>query len=186
MSEGGVTMRNKAQSVAMCALFTVLIAVGAFLKIPLPLPFTMQLFFVVMSGLLLGSRRGAISAALYMALGLTGLPIFAGGGGVSYVAQPSFGYIIGFVFAAFFVGLIAERKKNPALFNMLLAALVGVAIAYGVGMVYYYFVTNFVLGVPLGVGRLLVICCLITAPADIALSVGAAVLSRKLRRFMPF
>lgn len=178
-------MKGKSQSVAMCALFTVLIAVGAFLKIPLPLPFTMQLFFVVMSGLLLGSKRGAISCGVYMALGLIGVPIFTQGGGVSYVLQPSFGYIIGFVFASFFIGLITERKKNPTTCNMLLAAFVGLVIAYVVGMLYYYLVCNFVLEIEFGIGKLIVYCFLLTAPADIVLSVGAVLLSKKLRRFIP-
>ena len=178
-------MKGKSQSIAMCSLFTVLIAVGAFLKLPLAVPFTMQLFFVVLSGLLLGSKRGAIACAVYMALGLAGVPVFAQGGGFSYVLQPSFGYIIGFVFASFVTGFIAERKKNPTLPTMLVAALVGLVIVYGVGMVYYFVVSNYVLGVPISVGRLLVICFLVTAPADIVLSVGAAFLSKRLRRFMP-
>lgn len=179
-------MKQKSQSVVMCALFTVLIAVGAFIKIPLPLPITFQLFFVVLSGLLLGSRRGAISCGIYMALGLMGLPIFTLGGGASYVFQPSFGYIIGFVFASFFTGLITERKKNPSLKRMLVASFICLLTAYSVGMVYYYLICNFVLNIQLGIGLLFVRCFLLTAPMDIVLSVVAVFLSKKIRRFMPF
>lgn len=179
-------MRNKAQSVAMCALFTVLIAVGAFIKFPLPLPITLQLFFVVMSGLLLGSKRGAVSCGCYMVLGLIGLPIFTQGGGVSYIFQPSFGYIIGFVFASFFAGLITERKKNPSFKTMLVASFVGLLTAYCVGMVYYYLISNFVLDIQLGIGLLFIRCFVLTAPMDVALSIAAVFLSRRLKRFMPF
>ncbi len=183
-------MKGKPQSIDMCALFTVLIAVGAFIKIPLSLPITMQLFFVVLSGLLLGSKRGAVSCAAYMALGLIGLPVFTQGGGFSYIFQPSFGYIIGFVFASFFTGLITERKnehkKTPSLKTMLLASFVGLLTAYSVGMVYYYIICNFVLDIRLGIGILFVRCFLLTAPSDAALSVAAVFLSRKLKRFMPF
>ncbi len=179
-------MKNKSQSVVMCALFTILIAVGAFIKIPLPLPFTMQLFFVVLSGLALGSKRGAISCAVYMAIGLIGIPVFAQGGGISYIFQPSFGYIIGFVFASFFTGIIAERKKNPTLVNMLLASFVGLLTAYSVGIVYYYLISKFVLGVSFSIGFLLVRCFLITAPADIVLSIFAALFAKKLKRFISF
>lgn len=179
-------MKSKAQSVVMCALFTVLIAVGAFIKIPLPLPITMQLFFVVMSGILLGGKRGAVSCICYMALGLIGLPIFTQGGGISYIFQPSFGYIIGFVFASFFAGLITERKKNPSLNTMLIASFVGLLTAYSIGMVYYYLISYFVLNINFSIGFLLIRCCLLTAPMDIALSIVAVFLSRKLKRFMPF
>lgn len=178
-------MKSKSQGIVMCALFTVLIAVGAFIRIPLPLPLTMQLFFVVMSGLMLGSKRGAASAASYMVLGLIGLPIFTQGGGISYIFQPSFGYIIGFVFASFFVGLITERKKNPSLKTMLIASFAGLMAAYSVGMVYYYVICNYVLDIRFGVELLFIRCFLMTAPMDIVLSVVAAFLSKKLRRFMP-
>ena len=179
-------MKSKSQSVVMCALFTVLVAVGAFIRIPLPLPLTMQLFFVILSGLLLGSKRGAVSCALYMIIGLIGVPVFTQGGGISYVFQPSFGYIIGFVFASFFTGRITECKKNPSLKRMLTASFVGLLTAYCVGMVYYYIVCRFVLSINLGIGLLLVRCVLLTAPCDIALSFAAVFLSKKLKRFMPF
>lgn len=183
-------MRTKSQGIVMCAVFTVLIAVGAFLKIPVQLPITLQLFFVVMSGLLLGSKLGAVSCIVYMLLGLTGVPVFTQGGGISYVFEPSFGYIIGFVFASFFTGLITERKsgykKTPPLKTMLIASFVGLLTAYVVGMVYYYVIFNFVLNTRLGIELLLIRCVLLTAPMDIVLSVAATLLSRKLKRFMPF
>ena len=179
-------MKGKSQSVVMCALFTVLIAVGAFIRIPLPLPITFQLFFVVLSGLLLGSRRGAVSCILYMIIGLMGVPVFTQGGGISYVFQPSFGYIIGFIFASFFAGLMVENKKTPTLKRMLAASFVGLLTAYSVGMVYYYIVCRFVLDINLGIGLLLIRCVLLTAPCDIALSFAAVFLSRKLKRFLLF
>ena len=89
------------QQLVLCATFTALIAIGAFIRIPVPLiPFTLQLFFVTMAGFLLGPKTGTVSAGLYLGLGLVGLPIFAEGGGPTYVLKPTFGYIIGFVLAA--------------------------------------------------------------------------------------
>lgn len=66
---------------ALCSLFTALIAIGAFLQIPLPNfdYFTLQFFFVLMAGMLLGARLGALSAALYVLIGLLGIPVFAAG-----------------------------------------------------------------------------------------------------------
>ena len=69
------------REMTLCALFTVLTAVGAFIKIPIPVvPFTLQFLFTMMAGLLLGGRLGAASVGLYALLGLIGLPIFAEGG----------------------------------------------------------------------------------------------------------
>lgn len=66
---------------AYCAIFVVLIIVGAFIKIPIPVcPFTLQFFFTTMAGVILGPKRGAISVVIYTILGLVGLPIFAEGG----------------------------------------------------------------------------------------------------------
>ena len=69
-------------SAMYCSLFTALIAVGAFIKIPIPVvPFTLQFLFTTLAGLLLGSKMGAVSVIAYMVLGLVGLPIFSEGGG---------------------------------------------------------------------------------------------------------
>ena len=88
---------SKTKTLIYCSLFTALIAVGAFIKIPVPVvPFTLQYLFTMLAGLLLGSRKGTLSVVAYMLLGLAGLPIFSEGGGFWYVLKPSFGYIIGF------------------------------------------------------------------------------------------
>ena len=92
-------MRNqKTRELVLCALFTALTAVGAFIKIPVPVvPFTLQFLFTMLAGLLLGGRLGAISVGAYAVLGLLGLPIFTEGGGFWYLLKPSFGYILGFI-----------------------------------------------------------------------------------------
>ena len=84
----------KTKGVIYCGLFTALIAVGAFIKIPIPVvPFTLQYLFTMLAGLLLGSRLGTVSVLSYMLLGLAGLPIFSEGGGLWYVFKPSFGLL---------------------------------------------------------------------------------------------
>ena len=81
-----------------------LTAVGAFIKIPLPyIPFTLQTFFVFYSGILLGAKLGMLSQIIYILIGLVGIPVFSNGGGPSYVFQPSFGFLIGFIISTFFV-----------------------------------------------------------------------------------
>ncbi|MDY4173184.1 MAG: biotin transporter BioY, partial [Evtepia sp.] len=99
------TTNRKTRDLIQCSLFTALIAVGAFLRIPIPvLPFTLQFLFTTLAGLLLGPRQGTISVAAYLLLGLAGLPIFTEGGGFWYVLKPSFGYLIGFCVGTYLTG----------------------------------------------------------------------------------
>ena len=122
---------NKTTNLILCSLFTALIAVGAFIKIPGPVvPFTLQFLFTTLAGLLLGSKKGAISVVAYMVLGLVGLPIFSEGGGFWYVMKPSFGYIIGFCIGTYVTGLIAERMKEKTVPRYMLANFIGLLIVY--------------------------------------------------------
>ena len=78
---------------------------GAYIKInipvqPFPMHFTMQFLFVLLAGFLLGARKGAICVGIYLAVGLSGIPVFAAGGGPAYLIRPTFGFLLGFVFAA--------------------------------------------------------------------------------------
>ena len=101
-----------AKKLTLCALFTALIAVGAFIHIPIPiLPFTLQTMFTLLAGSLLGAKLGSMSVLVYIALGLMGFPVFAQGGGIAYVLKPSFGYIIGFFFATYVTGTISHKVK---------------------------------------------------------------------------
>jgi biotin transport system substrate-specific component len=83
----------------LTSFFAVLTGVGAYLTVPMvPVPFTMQTFVVLMSGLLLGPKYGPLSQVLYITMGLLGLPVFAGGrGGLNHVFSPSFGFLIGYI-----------------------------------------------------------------------------------------
>ena len=101
------------RELAYCALFSALIAAGAFLKVPVPaLPFTLQFLFTNLAGILLGAKLGALSVLVYLLLALVGLPIFANGGGFGYVLMPSFGYLIGFLFGTWVAGRIVTRAKT--------------------------------------------------------------------------
>ena len=117
---------TKTKSIIYCGLFTALIAVGAFIKIPIPVvPFTLQYLFTMLAGLLLGSRRGSLSVIAYVILGLAGLPIFSEGGGLWYIFKPSFGYLIGFCAGTFLTGYLAEHMKKKTVLHYLAANLAG-------------------------------------------------------------
>ena len=120
----------------LCAIFTVLTAVGAFIKIPVPVvPFTLQVLFTMLAGLLLGSRLGALSVGLYMILGLAGLPVFTQGGGLWYLLQPTFGYILGFILGSYVTGKMTEQRDTLTFGRILIANFAGLAIIYVMGMI---------------------------------------------------
>ncbi|MBP3506975.1 MAG: biotin transporter BioY [Lachnospiraceae bacterium] len=173
---------SKTKSLILCSMFTALIVVGAFIKIPVPVvPFTLQFLFTTLAGLLLGSKRGMISVVVYMVLGLIGLPVFSEGGGIWYILKPSFGYIIGFCIGTFVTGLIAERMKEKTIPRYLLANFTGLMIVYVVGMVYYYIICNYVINTPIAFGPLFLYCFLLAVPGDICLCIFAAVLVKRVK-----
>lgn len=92
-----------------------------------------QLPAVWLTGALLGPRRGGLAVALYLALGLGGLPIFTNGGGFSYVGQPTFGYLAAFLPAVIVVGRLAEA---PRFGRTWLGMALALAIVQGVGLTY--------------------------------------------------
>lgn len=173
---------NKTTNLILCSLFTALIAVGAFIKIPVPVvPFTLQFLFTTLAGLLLGSKKGAISVVAYMILGLAGLPIFSEGGGFWYVIKPSFGYSIGFCIGTYVTGLIAERMKEKTVPRYMLANFVGLLIVYAVGMIYYYKICNYVIDRPIALGPLFLYCFVLAVPGDICLCILAAALVKRVK-----
>ncbi|WP_394915756.1 biotin transporter BioY [uncultured Robinsoniella sp.] len=181
---GGEKLKSKIKTsdMVMCALFTALIAAGAFIKIPVPVvPFTLQFLFTMLAGLLLGGKLGALSVVVYMVLGLAGLPIFSEGGGFGYIFKPSFGYIIGFAAASYVTGYMAGKAGSLHMGRILAANFTGLAIVYGVGMVYYYFISNFVIDTPIGLWPLILYCFILAVPGDICLCFLAAFIAKRLK-----
>ena len=173
---------SKTKQLVFCSLFTALIAVGAFIKIPVPVvPFTLQYLFTMLAGLILGPRLGTISVTAYMLLGLAGLPIFTEGGGLWYVLKPSFGYIIGFCIGTYVTGTLAARLKKRTVARYLAANLAGLAVVYAAGMIYYYVICNYVINTPIGIWPLILYCFLLAVPGDIALSILGAIIARRVR-----
>lgn len=117
--------------------FSILTGIFAKLKIEIgPIPITMQTLAVLLSGVILGSKRGAFSQITYLILGLAGMPWFSRGGGLSYVLSPTFGYIVGFVFCAYLVGFLCERGWNKSLKTSILAMFFGNIILYIPGILW--------------------------------------------------
>lgn len=136
--------RNLIVTLTLSALFCTLICIGSFIQIPMPnmMPMTLQTFFVLLTGLVLPVKASALATVTYMALGLIGLPIFSGGGGLGYVLMPNFGFVIGFVISSVTMSIIAEKLKKHIFWQYFAISLLGVAIIYIIGVLYFAFITN--------------------------------------------
>lgn len=177
---------SRAIDLTLCGFFAALIAVGAFIKIEIPVEpyamhFTLQWFFVLMAGMLLGKKRAAMSVGVYLIIGLAGVPVFASGGGPAYLLRPTFGFLLGFALAAYVMGMMMDGKRKVSFFWMLLTSFTGLIAYYGVGMIYFYFISNYVIHMPVGWKLVLINCCLLTIFEDALLCVLAVVLCNRLR-----
>lgn len=173
--------KSKTRDYVLCALFAALIAIGAFIKIPVPVvPFTLQFLFTTLAGLLLGPRLGAMSVLLYIVVGLIGIPVFAEGGGLGYVFKPSFGYLLGFALGAAIAGYIAERAASLTVGRLAWSNFLNLLVVYLTGMVYFYCISNFYLDKPIAIWPLILYCFILAVPGDSVLCYVAAVLGKRL------
>ncbi|QTA79251.1 Biotin transporter [Desulfonema limicola] len=132
---------NQSQQLHMtvyASLFAALTAAGAYLAIPMgPVPIVLQNLFVLLTGLLLGSRWGLASIGIYLLAGAIGLPVFAGGtGGIARIFGPTGGYLLSYLPAVYILGIIAEKGQKtgkPFVFD-LIAMICACLIVYGIGV----------------------------------------------------
>ena len=180
--------RIRTADIVYCGMFASLMAVGAFIKIMIPIgvwevTFSLQFFFALLAGFLLGSRRGLAAVGCYLLIGLAGVPVFAHGGGLIYLMKPTFGFLIVFAAAAFVAGKIAETMPGSGFVKLHFAALSGEMAYYLCGVVYYYLMFNFVVSKDVGIGfvELISVWFLSTVIPDFVLCVLAAGAAVRLR-----
>jgi len=144
----------------------------------------MQFLFVNLAGLLLGRKYGPLSVAVYIVAGLAGFPVFAKGGGLWYVFEPTFGYLLGFLAATFLTGLIAE-KTTPSFKSALAAGFPSFFVMYALGLSYFYLIRNFYMtDSPITLNALIVTCFLPFAVGDILSLVLCAVVYKRLKKVL--
>lgn len=171
----------RSKDMALIALFAALTAIGAFIRIPVPVvPFTLQFLFSNLAGLLLGPRRGAAAVGVYMTAGLIGIPVFTQGGGLWYVTNPTFGYIIGFAAGAWLAGRIAQSRETGSFALLLAASFADIAAVYVFGVTYYWFAASYFVGSPVAVSALLLYGLVLAAPGDVVLCFVSAMLAAKI------
>ena len=126
---------EKLRMMVLASLMAALTAVGAYIHVPIgPVPIVLSTLFVLLAGLLLGSRWGSASMALYLLVGAIGIPVFAGGkGGFAHFFGPTGGYLLGYVLAAWITGFISEHSRG-LLVPDIFAVVVGSLAIYSLGI----------------------------------------------------
>lgn len=146
------------------ALMAAVTAVSSQIAIPLfPVPFTLQVFAVVLTGLLLGPRHGALAMAIYLLVGAVGVPVFAGfKGGLGIIFGPTGGYLVSYPLAAAIAGLAAHAVANAAARTLrrraltlsVIAGTAALLVIYAIGMTWLVIVAQLPMLVALAQGVL--------------------------------
>ncbi|WP_407271906.1 biotin transporter BioY [Radiobacillus sp. PE A8.2] len=145
--------RLKPIDITIGALFIGLMAIGAniaiwfpFLAIPIggkTVPLSLQTFFAILAGLMLGKRLGSLSIVAYLLVGIAGVPVFAQmRAGIFTIFDYTGGFLISFIFVAFVTGWLAEKSRTKSLPFYVLASIVGVVVNYLIGVNYMYIAMN--------------------------------------------
>lgn len=131
---------------------SLLLWASAKVQVPMwPVPMTFQTFAVVLLGLMYGFRLGGATILLYLSEGALGLPVFAGGGGISYMFGTTGGYLFGFLLCFLFCGFMADRGFGKNFLSILLVSFIGMFIIYFFGVLWLSSFIGFDAAIMLGV-----------------------------------
>lgn len=173
-------MGRETRNMALAAGMAALTALGGFLRLPLGFTsITLQTFFMALAGLLLPGKWAAASQGIYVALGLMGLPIFTQGGGLGYVTQPTFGFLLGAIPAAV-VARVAG--KSPGAGRVAAAVMAGYGTLYAIGLPYMALVWKEYLGEAVSLWMIFKVGCLWCLPGDGVKIVLLSMLAPRVRK----
>ncbi|MBQ6358158.1 MAG: biotin transporter BioY [Clostridia bacterium] len=168
----------KTKDLALVGLFAALMAVCAWISIPVgPVPVTLQTFAVFLAAALLGSKRGTLAVLVYILLGVVGLPVFAR---FSTLNPVTFGYVLGFLPLGMLTAA-AEKLFPKKAFALPLGMVLGLLVCYLVGTVWFYYVMHF-RGTEYSIGKILSVCVTPFLLPDLVKLGAAYLLSRKLSK----
>lgn len=171
------------KNMALTSLFAALLAVSSQVSIPLgPVPFTMQVMFVLLAGMILGKRLGPASVVVWVLLGVFGLPVFAQGkAGAAVLIGPTGGYIFGYFACTYIVGYVAEHfelnYKHTAA-----AMLLGLAVIYGIGLAGFMLSFQYVLHKAMPLEKALNLAVWPFLPLDFVKTLAAVYVGVRVRR----
>ncbi len=187
-SQAKITTRE----LVLTALSIALITMGAYIKINLfTIPFTLQLVMVMLVALTFGYKVGFLSTSIYTIMGLAGLPVFSSGGGLGYIASPSFGYILGFILCAFIIGFFANDDKTTSQAKLhaktFAVTLLGLAIVYAIGVCYWYLLGQFFIPkFKMDFFSLVYKGAIVFMPKDVFLCLLVSIISPKLKKVIKY
>lgn len=138
--------RGRTYDMAYIGIFAVMIAICSWISIPAAVPFTLQTFAVFLSVVVLGGRRGTLSVVVYILMGAIGVPVFSGfNGGLGALMNTTGGYIIGFFFTALVMWAV-EGLVGRKFWAQAVSMVLGLAVCYVVGTVWFVFVYSRTIG----------------------------------------
>ncbi|WP_040205240.1 biotin transporter BioY [Neobacillus jeddahensis] len=181
-------MKFRALDMTMAGMFVALMAIGANIATIAPflhvggVPITLQTFFAILAGAILGSRLGSIAMIVYMLVGLVGVPVFADFyGGLSIIIRPTFGFIISYILIAFIIGKMVEKNKSLATF--IIASLIGMVVNYLFGTNWMYYAYKLWAAAPEGFTyKMAWLWMLPPLPKDLILAVLAGMMAHRLEK----
>ena len=183
MSTSTASTRLRTRDLTHIALFAVLMAVCAWITIPMTVPFTLQIFAVFAALATLGGRRGTYAVAVYLLLGAVGLPVGAGfQGGLGWLLGTTGGYIVGFLCIALIYWLMTA-KLGESLPVSIAACVLGLAVCYVFGTIWFMVVYARTTG-PVGVMTALGWCVFPYVVPDLLKLVLAVTLSQRIKGFL--
>lgn len=164
------------------AVFAGIMAVCAWISIPAAVPFTMQTFAIFFAYQVLGGKRGTLAVLVYLLIGMTGIPVFAGfSGGIGTLVTPTGGYLVGFLgSAAAMWGL--ERFAGQNTLRQFLVMLAGLLVCYVLGTVWFMGFYMYTTG-PVGLLTVLGWCVFPFVIPDILKIALALLLGRRIGRY---
>lgn len=178
MSEEKQKRKFRTIDIVYIGLFAALIAVCAWISVPLTVSVTLQTFAICLTAGLLGWKRGTLTVIVYILLGMVGLPVFTGfKSGIAAVTGPTGGYIVGFIFTALIVG-IASDKLGKKIWQSLLFMTIGVLVCYLFGTIW------FMIAYKVTFASALSTCVIPFLIPDAVKIVLAAVLVNRLKKFV--
>jgi biotin transport system substrate-specific component len=167
----------------LSALLTALTATGALIRIPMPLaPLTLQTMFTYLSGALLPARYAFLSQAAYVILGLTGVPVFADGGGIHYVSRPTFGYLLSLPAAAMTISYLRLKIKKQGGCGLFTIMLIGGMCVLLIGSIWLYLNLNFILMKDVGIRKVIWSGIMIFMPGEVIKAILAMMIVASLNR----
>lgn len=181
----GRTNENKTKSTTMvfAALGAVFITICSWITVPMIVPFTLQTFAIFLVLSVFGGRTSLLSIAVYIGLGMVGLPVFAGfNSGIGCLMGPTGGFVIGFVFVGL-IYIIVTKLFGEKLWIKAIGLALGLLVCYGVGTAWFVMVYSG--GVDqVSVASALGMCVLPFVIPDLVKMVLAMVIGKRLRNML--